>query len=60
MTAAEDDRKEMIIDADEDEDNDAMQSDFVRVALNLAYLMEDQARTFKFSKESMDKLRMDA
>ena len=34
----------MIIDDDEDESNDAAQSDFVRVALNLAYLTEKEAR----------------
>ena len=31
----------MIIDDDSDEDNDAMQSDIVRIALNLAYLSEN-------------------
>ena len=47
----------MIIDDDDDESNDAIQSDFVRVALNLAYLTEDQAKKFKFTKEQMDGLR---
>ncbi len=44
MTAAEDDRNDMIIDDDEDETNDAMQSDLVRVALNLAFVTEKEAR----------------
>jgi len=44
VTAAEDDRNDMIIDDDDDESNDAAQSDFVRVALNLAYLTEKEAR----------------
>ena len=57
MTAAEDDRNDMIIDDDEDEGNDAAQSDFVRVALNLAYLTEKEARQFKFDKRQMDELR---
>jgi len=57
VTAAEDDRADMIIDDDEDEGNDAAQSDFVRVALNLAYLTEKEARSFKFDKRQMDELR---
>lgn len=57
VTAAEDDRNDMIIDDDDDEGNDAAQSDFVRVALNLAYLTEDQARQFKFDKRQMDELK---
>ena len=40
MTAAEDDRADMIIDNDTDEGNDAAQSDLVRVALNLAFIPE--------------------
>jgi len=57
VTAAEDDRNEMIIDDDDDESNDAAQSDFVRVALNLAYLTEQQARSFRFDKHQMDELK---
>lgn len=38
VSAAEDDRNDVIIDDDSDEENDAAQSDFVRIALNLAYL----------------------
>ena len=47
----------MIIDDDEDESNDAAQSDFVRVALNLAYLTEKEARQFRFDKRQMDELK---
>ena len=57
VTAAEDDRSDMIIDDDDDESNDNAQSDFVRVALNLAFLTEAEARTFKFNKDEMTKLR---
>ena len=31
----------------------------MRVALNLAYLTEDQAKKFKISKASMDQLKKD-
>ena len=57
VTAAEDDRNDMIIDDDDDESNDAAQSDFVRVALNLAFLTEKEARQFKFDKRQMTDLR---
>lgn len=40
VTAAEDDRADMIIDDDDDEGNDAAQSDLVRICLNLAYMTE--------------------
>lgn len=53
VTAAEDDRDEMIIDDDDDEGNDAMQSDLVRICLNLAYMREEDARDFKFNKSGM-------
>ena len=43
VTAAEDDRDEMIIDDDVDEGNDAAQSDMVRICLNLAYMTEKEA-----------------
>lgn len=43
-------RKEYIKDADEDEDNDMMQSDLVKIVLNLAYLPPSLARTFTFDK----------
>ena len=42
----------MIIDDDLDEDNDAYQSDFVRIALNLAFLNEQEARSFRCDKKA--------
>jgi len=53
VTAAEDDRADMIIDDDDDEGNDAAQSDLVRICLNLAYMTEQTAREFKFNKNDM-------
>merc|ERR1712060_170942 len=50
VTAAEDDRNEMIIDDDVEEGNDAAQSDMVRICLNLAYLTEKEATSFSFAK----------
>jgi len=50
VTAAEDDRNEMIIDDDVEEGNDAAQSDVVRICLNLAYLPEKEATNFTFAK----------
>lgn len=50
VTAAEDDRNEMIIDDDVEEGNDAAQSDVVRICLNLAYLSEKEATKFTFAK----------
>lgn len=49
VTAAEDNRDEMIIDDDFEEGNDCAQSDLVRVMINLAYLTEDEAKNFKFT-----------
>lgn len=49
ITAAEEDRDKLIIDGDDNEEDDGAQSDLVRVALNLAYLTEDEARNFKFT-----------
>jgi len=43
VTAALPNRNDFIIDDDSDEENDAAQSDIVRVALNLAYLTEENA-----------------
>lgn len=43
VSAAEDEREQMIIDDDENEDNDSAQSDLVRVMINLAYLTEEEA-----------------
>ena len=54
MTAAEDDRDEMIIDDDVDEGNDAAQSDMVRICLNLAYLTEKEANGFTFNRKAVN------
>lgn len=51
------DRNDYIIDGDDDEDNDGMQSDLVRLILNLAFLPEEKARAFKFDAESYKKLK---
>ena len=53
VTAAEDDRADMIIDDDDDEGNDNAQSDLVRLSLNLAFMLETKARTFKFNKDGL-------
>ena len=54
VSAAEDNRDDMIIDDDHDESNDSAQSDLVRVLLNLAYLTEKEARNFKFTKSGLE------
>ena len=54
VTAAEDDRDEMIIDDDVDEGNDAAQSDMVRICLNLAYLTEKEANGFTFNRKAVN------
>jgi len=46
----------MIIDDDDDEGNDAAQSDLVRVGLNLAYMLEEKAKKFKFDKTALTEL----
>ena len=56
VTAAEDDRAEMIIDGDDDMSNNVAQSDLVRVALNLAYMDETDARNFNFNKMAFIKM----
>ena len=50
-------RNDYIIDDDSDEENDAAQSDMVRVALNLAYLTEEDAQNFTFEKNAFEKLK---
>ena len=47
----------MIVDGDSDEDNDVGQSDLVRVALNLAFLSQEEVKEIEFSTEGMNKLR---
>ena len=51
MPANVEDREKYIIDDDTDEDNDAIQSDIVRLALNLAFLKEEDAKDFKFGEK---------
>ena len=46
-----DDRAKYIKDADDDEDNDMMQSDIVKIILNLAFLPMSLASTFTFDTE---------
>lgn len=43
-------RAKYIKDVDDDEENDMMQSDLVKVILNLAYLPLDLAKNFTFDK----------
>lgn len=50
-------RELMIVDGDSDEDNDVGQSDLVRVALNLAFLSQEEVKEIEFSTEGMNKLR---
>lgn len=52
MSAAVPNRCDYIIDDDTDEENDTAQSDMVRVALNLAYMTEEEAETFSFDNKS--------
>lgn len=52
FSADMEDRKKYIIDDDEDEGNDNAQSDLVRMILNLAFLHEEKAKRFSFSKDS--------
>ena len=54
MTAAEEDRSQMIIDDDSDEENDALQSDLVRLVLNLGYLPKKRAQNFSFDKNAVN------
>ena len=57
VTAAEPDRAECIIDDEDNEDNDAAQSDLVRIALNLAYLTKDKVANFKMTKASLSQVK---
>lgn len=52
-----DERNSYIKDDDEDEDNDMMQSDIVKIILNLAYMPTKLARTFTFDKEFYKKAK---
>jgi len=48
VSASVKDREKFIIDDDDEEGNDAVQSDIVRFALNLAYMNEQEAKEFVF------------
>ena len=52
ISASLQNRENYIIDDDEDEGNDAVQSDVIRLALNLAYMNEQEAHEFKFDQSS--------
>lgn len=51
ISSSVEDRGKFILDGDDDESNDMAQSDTVRVALNLAYLPEKEARDIRLDKE---------
>jgi len=46
-------RHNMIIDSDSDDENNDMQSDLTRICLNLAFLLEQEGRSFQYSKSKM-------
>ena len=48
-------REKMIIDSDTDEENNAVQSDLVRICLNLAFLPEHRGKAFQYSKDRLAK-----
>lgn len=51
FSAAKEDRAAYIKDDDPDESNDFAQSDLVKLALNLAFMTEERAKSFKFNKD---------
>ena len=53
VSASLENRENYIIDDDDEEGNDAVQSDIVRYALNLAYMNEREARAFEFDQDSV-------
>lgn len=50
------DRKDYIIDGDEDDTNDCAQSDLVRIILNLAFLTEEDVSNMSFDPEGLQML----
>ena len=50
-------RCDYIIDEDEDETNDDIQSDLVKIVLNLGYLTKEQRKKFKFNKQEFIKYK---
>lgn len=55
VSASVENRENYIIDDDVEEGNDAMQSDLVRIALNLAYMKEEDALNFTFNQSDAAK-----
>lgn len=55
MSAAVPNRADFIIDDDDDEGNDCVQSDLVRAVMNLAYMTEEKAKNFKFNQQDFSK-----
>ena len=55
VSASQADRGDFIIDDDDNEDNDAAQSDLVRVVLGLAFI--PNPKNFKFTSELLTELR---
>lgn len=53
VSASVENRDQFIIDDDDEEGNDAVQSDIVRFALNLAYMNEKEAHEFEFDATSV-------
>ena len=53
VSASLENRENYIIDDDDDEGNDTVQSDIVRYALNLAYMNEKEAKEFQFDQDSV-------
>ena len=53
ISASREDRDKLIIDGDNEEGNDSAVVDLIRVALNLAYLTENEARSFQFTAEGL-------
>lgn len=56
VSASLEDRMKYIIDDDDDEGNDAVQSDIVRLALNFAYMKEEDAENFEFDQKVVAKM----
>jgi len=50
------DRKNLIIDDDADEGNDEAQSDIVAIALNLAYLRQEEIAAMSFDKKALTEI----
>ena len=50
------DRKDYIIDGDDNDKNDCAQSDLVRIVLNLAFLSQDDIQEMSFDQAGIQKL----